>query len=944
MCASSGRATGRAGVVRVREAFVGREDELRRLLASWDAVRHGEGPRLEVILGESGMGKTRLVQRFYESVARGDVPDGAPQGYWPTTLDGDAVSMDVNPSMDGVDSQFPPTFLWWGMRLVNPRQRNQVHSGAVSNYLPMLTPHLAVLQRSKRTKQALGKLGKVAIKVGANFVPGLGAVVEGSENVKDVLDAGRDLLASKPSDAAAVDREARADVNESVVDILTELVRSRDGAARMPIVWLIDDAQFSPSDPGATDLVKRVLRDAITASWPLLVVVTHWQWEWNTEASQARSDGILDAIREVWNPVHPEWTPLVLGPMPPRSLEPALRAHLPGLTPDQVEKVLDKAGGQPGVLAEIVKICEARGRYFVDRDPTKPFTAKGLERVLALPSGFTNLAEERLADLPTPVAQLLSLSSVQGLRLSHRLNRKVAERLSDHLDDAEAVVDEDTLAQAMHPYSVFVRRSTSTIQFVQRVLLEAARNRLPDSLDVDEDDVIDVWREVLRDEYRSSRPDLPDDERALLDELVVDAFYDADTDDVADLVPPALLRLLHRARRRGDTRAGVGIARDLLHGIEDARWDVEDLAFPGVRALFHAFKQAHAFDDALACAQLLTDIAGTNQEAYHAANARGDVLRSKRDEQGSLAAWQEAFDIAAREVERDGAESWRRDLAWAHYRLAKDAREHGDTEAAVAGFEAAIEIFEDLAATSSMPGSENGAARCHRFLGATWKDQGDLERSLEHFEQALVINERLRVRGDAPDADVGVSISLGDVGDVHMRRGELDRALDAYQRALALSEERFERDPSPDVERGLCISLNRVGHVLTRLEREDEGIEHHERALAIGEAQYEALRTSDAEEGLTYTLSYLGAIRRDRGDFVGAAERFERSGAIWERAAQRREGTRKVRPARNALRALGEARACLRADVEQSGSTERDEAIRALDERVAALEEGIDGA
>ena len=48
--------------------FVGREDELRFLMSRWERAREGEG-QVVTIIGEAGIGKSRLVQRFREELA-----------------------------------------------------------------------------------------------------------------------------------------------------------------------------------------------------------------------------------------------------------------------------------------------------------------------------------------------------------------------------------------------------------------------------------------------------------------------------------------------------------------------------------------------------------------------------------------------------------------------------------------------------------------------------------------------------------------------------------------------------------------------------------------------------------------------------------------------------------------------------------------------------------
>jgi class 3 adenylate cyclase len=48
--------------------FVGREEELRSLMNRWERVLEGEG-QVALIIGEAGIGKSRLVQRFHEQIA-----------------------------------------------------------------------------------------------------------------------------------------------------------------------------------------------------------------------------------------------------------------------------------------------------------------------------------------------------------------------------------------------------------------------------------------------------------------------------------------------------------------------------------------------------------------------------------------------------------------------------------------------------------------------------------------------------------------------------------------------------------------------------------------------------------------------------------------------------------------------------------------------------------
>jgi tetratricopeptide (TPR) repeat protein len=57
-----------AAAARGLTPFVGREDELRLLMNRWERALEGDG-QVALIIGEAGIGKSRLVQRFHEQIA-----------------------------------------------------------------------------------------------------------------------------------------------------------------------------------------------------------------------------------------------------------------------------------------------------------------------------------------------------------------------------------------------------------------------------------------------------------------------------------------------------------------------------------------------------------------------------------------------------------------------------------------------------------------------------------------------------------------------------------------------------------------------------------------------------------------------------------------------------------------------------------------------------------
>jgi class 3 adenylate cyclase/ribosomal protein L40E len=57
-----------AAAARGLTPFVGREDELHSLMSRWERAQNGEG-QMVLIMGEAGIGKSRLIHRFHEQIA-----------------------------------------------------------------------------------------------------------------------------------------------------------------------------------------------------------------------------------------------------------------------------------------------------------------------------------------------------------------------------------------------------------------------------------------------------------------------------------------------------------------------------------------------------------------------------------------------------------------------------------------------------------------------------------------------------------------------------------------------------------------------------------------------------------------------------------------------------------------------------------------------------------
>ncbi len=99
-----------AAAARGLTPFIGREDELRLILHRWDQVRESEG-QVILVLGEAGIGKSRLVQRFHEQIV------GTPH----TWVDCAAAALHQNTPFYAVVDMLHQSFRWRGEQSADER-------------------------------------------------------------------------------------------------------------------------------------------------------------------------------------------------------------------------------------------------------------------------------------------------------------------------------------------------------------------------------------------------------------------------------------------------------------------------------------------------------------------------------------------------------------------------------------------------------------------------------------------------------------------------------------------------------------------------------------------------------------------------------------------------------------------------------------------------------
>jgi len=878
--------------------FCGREEEVAALVEAYRAVARGdaEGPRIVVLLGEAGLGKTRLVQEFYARIAAD--AERAGERYWPPTLGRVGDNLSVNPP----DASWDPTqtmpFLWWGVRLVDPRGHNQLGTGVLAGHVERhLAPHLEAMYRAQRNRQRLRQLarmgGAVVADAVTDMVPVLGLLKKVSEaglELKGLHDAWRADRA--PIDASALDTARRTSLIEQVLRDLGALFGAAGGPS-VPMVLLIDDAQLSPFDPGVTAFVEALLPAMSAGGWPLLLLVTHWEREWEEDADPGQ-DGVPSVARALRAHAADRAGSMALLPLRPLpDLEPVVAAALPGLPAEQRRALLQRAGGNPRYLDELLlQTASPLARaWFVGRDPAAALTERGLDELLRRGTSLTELAVHRFGDAPEAVQRTLALASLLGVEfLAPLLTRATPAVGGATREETQASLDQ---AERVHGY--LVRASQAVTAFRQPLYHDVARQFLPAYYD--EEEAAAALAAALRAglHERAVLGDLTPEEVRVLARSAVLAFEQATDEADRRLAAHGLFLLLVDAREQGDVARALDLARRLasvVAALGDEHLD-GDLAW--LRAADAAFALAGEADARRPLLQRLLRLTG---EAYdddaNPWSARM-YLRTLLDvsdfyvAQGATDLADEGMGLAmqvvtAIDAEDDDVATWTTVGAWFR-RLAQWLLARGAFADAAAMARQAVVLARHVLALEPTADAHLDLAAALRTTLRTFPLAG-VELDAVAVAQEAVEQAREATRlGATAGARLDLAAALDALAAAQVGAGEVGSAAASMQESLAIARALHEASGVARAHlRDVADSLERLARLGLVTDAHDAAWVHAEEAVA---ARREARAGSDAPEdaallGQALTLAArLAAARSERQQAKAlareAAELLERT-------------------------------------------------------------------
>lgn len=460
--------------------FQGRETEMAWLRRAWGEVVRGT-PQMRILAAESGYGKTRIVQEFYAWLSAHQDPNN----YWPSALAEERQNLRVMPQVDkierGKDKKAP--WFWWGMRwIADPDGRNlpEETSPFISSiHEPSFVSHqnallLSVNQR-KALSDALVASGKVLLGI---------AGVSAAQDLVDAVDQIQTFLGIVRKHRAGVDlaRSKEAAEVQELERILTTfallLDPSKGNKGSLPVVLVLDDAHWM--DAFSLKVVERLWQEATDRKWPLLVIATTWQSEWNKEAGIGNwanaklqeKTGNLDLMQ--------------VKRLDQESIERLFKMSLPGLTEDQRLFFAGKADGNPRHAMEISMLLrDMADDWFEHGDVARCLTEEGFARARREELDLERLEARRFRKVEGDVKDALAAGSAQGEVFLCEFALDIARELGLRGGDTEALKKAETpfaLAEALDSESMEFRSNLIHRLAKEHLSLKTTESALSDAI------------------------------------------------------------------------------------------------------------------------------------------------------------------------------------------------------------------------------------------------------------------------------------------------------------------------------------------------------------------------------------------------------------------------------------------------------------------------------
>lgn len=455
--------------------FVGRSDELDELKSAFRRASGGDGapvPQVVAVVGESGFGKTRLVQELYLGLTQDPEWDPPEWNYWPDAFGGVSGQLRVNPEMATHECKGPPKFFWLGMRWHDQEERNlNDRVTALPELTRALDMHRVVIRRFEPIWTKLKRVDKVTlgkqVVCGVSDFLGMGWVrktIETAETATKFLSK----MGEVDHSIGDVQRSRQAEARNKLIDDFRELLSD---SKPLPIVLWLDDGQWIDQD--ALNFIRELWEEAVSNAWPLMVVLTHWEAEWRALKESSAEGGVWNLTNLPWGQ-EGQAREIILGSVSDADLTDYVRSRLPGLTPEQTQSVVAKGCGNYLAMAENVTWLCKEPMNFVGKDINAALSPAGERRVKAWESSREKRVESRFSELDDDCKLVLGWGAKYGVRFPVEFIERIARAVGRE-DGAE-----EATRTCIHRLGILVSHEGHVLEFRDRLYAQAAIRHFDD--------------------------------------------------------------------------------------------------------------------------------------------------------------------------------------------------------------------------------------------------------------------------------------------------------------------------------------------------------------------------------------------------------------------------------------------------------------------------------
>jgi len=272
------------------------------------------------------------------------------------------------------------------------------------------------------------------------------------------------------------------------------------GGLVLPTVLWLDDAHWI--DPFTLQFVHRLWKKATEKRWPLLVVLTHFEREWNELRMAAKQESLWGLCDQA------HARPLFLAPAPLEKLQSRLSESLPGLLPAQRALILQKVGGNFLTLVQNIGALTKQSACFEARRLDRPLTPAGERMVADWELDRDKRIEQQFGELGQELQDLLGWATNANGRagmwfMPHAVAMFKARR-SVTLGDAPAseVMENyskqrQLLDSCVYPLAVLGSPSPNVFEFRDRAFYQVARKYFKYHLSEAEQELISFYHFLL---------------------------------------------------------------------------------------------------------------------------------------------------------------------------------------------------------------------------------------------------------------------------------------------------------------------------------------------------------------------------------------------------------------------------------------------------------------